>query len=148
MILKHKDRELIHFDWIRPFGVKNVEVNEREVKFLPLEFRDLAERGVSRDFVWAFENWLIHRTAPMNRRFVREVMIYSSSLEGGPVNVGFTGPGELLRLIKSNPGLRKNALSRLSGLTERTVKRYLSRLTGKVEFRGAPKTGGYYVKEL
>lgn len=76
--------------------------------------------------------------------------------EGGPVNQSSDGPvswpekgpERLFAVIKSNPGLRKAALADLSGLTVRTVKRYLeSVLSSRIEFRGAPKTGGYYCKE-
>ena len=65
------------------------------------------------------------------------------NLRGGPVNPA-SGPVRLLEAIRANPGLRKGALSRMTGIGERSVKRYLARLGGQVEFRGAPKTGGYY----
>jgi len=68
-------------------------------------------------------------------------------VQGGPVKIEFTGPGRLLQLIRENPGLRKNTLARLAGLTERTTKRYLSQLKGQVVFVGAPKTGGYRISE-
>ena len=62
----------------------------------------------------------------------------------GPVN----GPERLFVIIKQNPGLRKTALAELSGLSARTVKRYVETVLAKrIEFRGAPKTGGYYCKE-
>jgi len=64
---------------------------------------------------------------------------------GGPV-FHVSGPVKLLGVIRDNPGLRKTELSRRSGITERSIKRYLTLLIGKVEFRGAPKTGGYYCK--
>lgn len=97
MILKHRDRELLHFDWIRPFGVKNVELNSREIQYLPLQFRDKARNGSMRDLVWALEDWLLHRSAPMNRRFIRDVL----------VSAGFnpSDPGYLLPLLEFSKGL-------------------------------------------
>lgn len=68
----------------------------------------------------------------------------------GTVNDGaLVGVGALLKLIESNPGCRANALSEMSGKGLRTVKRYLAALTllKQVEFRGAPKNGGYYIRE-
>lgn len=66
----------------------------------------------------------------------------------GPVSWSEKGPERLFAVVKANPGLRKAALADLSGLTVRTVKRYLeSVLASRIEFRGAPKTGGYYCKE-
>ena len=64
MILKHKDRELLRFDWIQPFGVRNLELDTRESQFLPLAFRESARKGDRRELVWKLENWLMHRTAP------------------------------------------------------------------------------------
>ena len=54
----------------------------------------------------------------------------------------------LLEIIRANPGINKSALSRLSGINIRTVKRRIEEtLCDKIEFRGAPKNGGYYLKE-
>ena len=39
MILKHRDRELLRFEWIEPQGVYVISVNESERKFLPLEMK-------------------------------------------------------------------------------------------------------------
>jgi len=84
MILKHKDRALLRFDWVNPFGVKNLELDSREVRFLPLSFRELATAGSSRRLTWAVEDWLLHRTAPMNRRFVRDMMLSLGFNPGDP----------------------------------------------------------------
>lgn len=66
----------------------------------------------------------------------------------GPVKGPVNGPERLFVIIKLNPGLRKTALAELSGLSARTVKRYVETVLAKrIEFRGAPKTGGYYCKE-
>ena len=66
----------------------------------------------------------------------------------GPVNGLVNQSRSLLNFIRKNPGLRKNQIACMTGMTERTVKRYIAEcLNGSVEFRGAPKTGGYYVIE-
>ena len=51
-------------------------------------------------------------------------------------------------VVKSHPGLRKPELVPLVGKSRATVERALASLisSGRVEFRGAPKTGGYYVR--
>ena len=41
MILKHRDRELLRFEWIEPNGVRIVSVNETESRFLPLDFKGI-----------------------------------------------------------------------------------------------------------
>ena len=42
MILRHRDRELLRFEWVEPQGVRVVSVNEAERKFLPLEMHGVA----------------------------------------------------------------------------------------------------------
>ena len=51
-------------------------------------------------------------------------------------------------VVKSHPGLRKPELVPLVGKSRATVERALSSLisSGRIEFRGAPKNGGYYVR--
>ena len=52
----------------------------------------------------------------------------------------------LIESVRKNPGQNADFHARQLGRTRRTVMRYLSKLSGLVEFRGAPKTGGYYCK--
>lgn len=67
MILKHRDRELLRFEWIEPQGVRVLSVNEAELRFLPLEMK-----GQSTDeALWL---WLTRRTVPRNRRNIEELM--------------------------------------------------------------------------
>ena len=52
----------------------------------------------------------------------------------------------LLETIKANPGIGKKTISTVSGLSVRNIKFHIEHsLRGKVEFRGAKKTGGYYI---
>lgn len=50
--------------------------------------------------------------------------------------------------IKSNPGVRKPQLLKIVTTSRATAERSIAQLRhlNKVEFRGAPKTGGYYCK--
>lgn len=61
----------------------------------------------------------------------------------GGVNVGVNG---LLAYIQSHPGQRAGEMAVAFKLTKRTIERWLKQLkeNGKIEFRGAAKTGGYY----
>ena len=58
------------------------------------------------------------------------------------------GVNALLKVITTYPGKRANELAVLIGKSVQTVERYVRMLkdSGKIEFRGAPKTGGYYCK--
>lgn len=65
------------------------------------------------------------------------------------VNVGVNvGANEILNIISENEGINGATISeKLPEVTKRTVERYLQKLreSGVIEFRGASKTGGYYI---
>lgn len=62
------------------------------------------------------------------------------------VSGGVKNTEDLSRLIATKPGMNTAALVVQSGVTQRTIERWLKQLKdqGKIEFRGAPKTGGYF----
>jgi len=68
-----------------------------------------------------------------------------------PVNVPVNVPVKLStvtlveQMIRQNPGINRKRLSAMCGLSEKTIGRQVKLLSDKVEFRGAPKTGGYFV---
>jgi len=51
----------------------------------------------------------------------------------------------VLSAIRNHPGIRRNVIAQIVGVSEATVKRRLKELSHFVKFRGAPKTSGYYV---
>ena len=55
---------------------------------------------------------------------------------------------EVLLLVENNPGVRSEELAQLVNKSLSTVSRSLRILKadGKIEFSGAPKNGGYFVK--
>lgn len=63
------------------------------------------------------------------------------------VNVGVNVGVKILEYIRLHPGCRANAVAEAVGTTIRTVERHIRQLReeGALEFRGAPKTGGYYI---
>jgi ATP-dependent DNA helicase RecG len=67
--------------------------------------------------------------------------------KAGGVNGGVNAdPTQLLQLIQSKPGLKTTELAAQTGKPKRTIERWLKQLKaqGLIEFRGAPKTGGYH----
>ncbi len=63
------------------------------------------------------------------------------------VSVGVSvGVNSLLAYVESHPGQRAGEMAVAFNLTQRTIERRLKQLKekGLIEFRGAPKTGGYY----
>ena len=65
------------------------------------------------------------------------------------LNVGVNvGVNQILNIISENEGINGAAISgKLPDVTKRTVERYLQKLreSNVIEFRGASKTGGYYI---
>lgn len=62
------------------------------------------------------------------------------------VSVGVNVGVKILEYIRQHPGCRVNAIAEAVGTTTRTVERHIRQLREqkKIEFRGAPKTGGYH----
>ncbi len=76
MILKHRDTDVLRFDWVEPFGVKNVELNRSAERFLPLAYRDRVIGKDERTLAYETEEWLLHRTAPMRRECIEDALRY------------------------------------------------------------------------
>ena len=67
MVLRHRDRELLRFEWVEPQGVRVVSVNEAERRFLPLEMH-----GVANDeTLWT---WLTRRIVPKHRHYIQMML--------------------------------------------------------------------------
>ena len=58
------------------------------------------------------------------------------------------GVSDLLDFIRLNPGKKTNDFTVALGQSRRTIERWLRQLKdqGKIKFRGAPKTGGYFTE--
>ena len=52
----------------------------------------------------------------------------------------------ILSLIAAHEGISAPALAEKTGKSIATVKRHIAKLRDKVEFRGATKNGGYFIK--
>ena len=77
----------------------------------------------------------------------------SNGAVSGAVSGAVTGEvngvvNQVIVYIKANPGCRANAIAGALSIPLRTVQRYLSQLRkgSAIEFRGAPRNGGYFVK--
>lgn len=78
-------------------------------------------------------------------------LVASANAQGGTHDVvsgGVHQPDDDLSLIQARPGLKKIELVRVAEKPWRTIERWLQQLkaAGEIEFRGAPKTGGYHAK--
>lgn len=74
MILRHRNLDLLRFEWTEGCGVRVVWVNDAERQFLPIAFGEIARTGCTRDLEAPLAEWLCRRTAPMGRHFMRDLM--------------------------------------------------------------------------
>ena len=76
--------------------------------------------------------------------------IYRKAHNNVPVNVPVKNEvrEKILSAVASSPGINRVALAKLIGVDVKTVGRHLLALRGSVEFRGAPKNGGYFIVAL
>ena len=63
MILKHRDTEVLRFEWLGPQQVRIVSVNDDARRFLPLEMKGEA----TDESLW---KWISHRTVPRGRKYI------------------------------------------------------------------------------
>lgn len=74
-----------------------------------------------------------------------------SGTQRGGVSGGVSSESaHLLQLLQAQPGLKTTELVAQTGKPQRTIERWLKQLKDSqlIEFRGAPKIGGYYPKDL
>lgn len=97
-----------------------------------------------------FVRFISERVCETQKELLR-LMGQSIVLNDEGVNSGIDegvneGVKKLLAVIRKNPGKRANELALLIGKSVQTVERYVKELknTGDIEFRGAPKNGGYF----
>lgn len=97
---------------------------------------------------WQVEPGGLWVTFPFTKNTTEQGPEGSKGSDGG-VNGGVNGGvSTLLTLIQNKPGLSTKALSDTLGTPRRTVERWLKSLREQalIEFRGAPKTGGYHAR--
>lgn len=79
-----------------------------------------------------------------------KVTLYPIREEPREVTGGVNGGvNEILDFVRNNPGTNTTRIHKEFDIPRRTIERRLKKLKEqrKIEFRGAPKTGGYYVIE-
>ena len=79
---------------------------------------------------------------------ILEALQQHRDIDSGGVNGGVNELDMVFAYLKEHPGLRANALAEGLSLPKRTLERHLGQLKkdGRIEFKGAPKSGGYYCK--
>ena len=145
MILKHRNKELLRFEWIEPQGVRIVSVNEKNRRFLPLDFKG----EVSDENLW---KWLSRRVVPCNRRNIDALMAATgldALFKSGTVNSVNNEPLalQIISNLKADPFVSYDELSELMGVPRRTIARRIKELAdvGKIRREGSKKTGHWEV---
>ena len=81
----------------------------------------------------------------------RDGCLFIATVHRKPVNVGVNvGVNGLFAYIQNNPGQRAGDMANAFAVTRRTIERWLKHLkdSQQIEYRGAPKTGGYYCTQV
>ena len=145
MILKHRNKELLRFEWIEPQVVRIVSVNEKNRRFLPLDFKG----EVSDENLW---KWLSRRVVPCNRRNIDALMAATgldALFKSGTVNSVNNEPLalQIISNLKADPFVSYDELSELMGVPRRTIARRIKELAdvGKIRRIGAAKNGYWEV---
>ena len=74
MILRHRNLDLLRFEWTESCGVCISWINDTARQFLPLAFGEIVRTGDARELEAPLAEWLCRRTAPMGRHFMRDLM--------------------------------------------------------------------------
>ncbi len=98
---------------------------------------------------WDLKNRYLHIAPTVEWRDQPRLLKDSSGgakLDGGGVNGGVKPEDSLMQIIAEHPGLNAPMLSKMLQRSLRTTQRQLKSLSDrhKIEFRGAPKNGGYW----
>lgn len=163
MILKHRDTEVLRFDWVEPFGVKNVEVNSAAERFLPLSFREQVRMEPESLRYWLEESqyFLQNRIAKIIRYREKADRYLSIRRKNDTVNPMISDKllkkakeAENLRkepkaTLKSFPRAKTEKLAILFKTTTRTIARHVKALkdAGELIRIGSDKTGYWQVIE-
>lgn len=99
-------------------------------------------------FTVEFKRPIQNEPANINGDIVNDIVNPNDDIVNGIVNSKDEIKDTVLKLITNKEGLSASDIAKQIGKSWRTTMRYLDLLKKeeKIEFRGAPKTGGYYLK--
>lgn len=139
MILKHRDREILRFEWIEPQGVRSFSVNESTCRFL------LGDR------LRAIEDFLKKRILQIEQlRDKNDVFLQATSKSGtvNPLN-SEKWHCKIIANLKVDPFVSYDELSEILGIPRRTVTRRMKELSvsGAITRKDTAKNGYWAVSK-
>ena len=77
-----------------------------------------------------------------------DAIVEFSENKCGPISGPINGPikERVLQYIRQHSGCKQAEIVKEIDVPSRTLKRILAELSGKIEYRGSKKTGGYFLK--
>ena len=80
MILRHRDTEVLRFEWVEPQGARIVSTNDAARRFLPLDMHGEA----TDDALW---RWIRHRAVPKQRAYIDHLLAALGIRSGDPKGI-------------------------------------------------------------
>lgn len=92
-------------------------------------------------------NYILSQIASIAERIIATQMDLLRLLNNGGVNGGVNLEVLIFETIQNSPGINAPAIADQIKKSLRTTQRYLKTLSdaNRIEFRGAPQKGGYYI---
>lgn len=136
----HLDTEQIRFGLS---NLRNPALASHAFHLLP--YRGLGSGIPRATAAWPEIEFIDDRRGNQFKTIVRRPVRSPGKVSGG-VSGGVSG---MLELLATNPGINAAQLEQELNTPKRTIERWLKQLKEQqvIEFRGAPKTGGYYLKQ-
>lgn len=148
MVLKHRDKKLLRFDWIGDVRVRIVAVNDAERRFLPIEFGD-ERRAVLSGFLQKRVSDIVRFGCKVDEKW-EQSLVAESIVPNENVGVKSSSGSNLspseqkaALLILRNSSVTEAEIANQLGMTIRQVERIFAALKRKAGLRrrGSDKSG-------
>lgn len=138
MILKHRDKKILRFDWLEPHGVVVREVYGENIKFLPLEMK-----GETSDEDFLQKLIAIILDCDENEAVDDKISPPRDTIK----NKNSLGDDTIISNLMTDPFITAEELGEVLSIGVATVKRRLAKLqsAGRIKRTGSRKTGAWEV---
>jgi len=146
MVLRHRDAEVLRFEWLEPDGVRVTPMNEKALRFLPLEMRGEA----TDERLWAV---LRHRIVPKHRNNIQDMLFKLGIPYGVKPLTEFGGHDTfalselILQNMSADPYISQEEIAQIVGVSLRKIQRLIADLKaeGRLQLVGTGRVKSWKV---